>query len=180
MSQREPKAFKKYKKGQKIPLRSYAAFVGTFNLLLGALVWKTRREKSVGNGRLDVHDLLLIGASTYKLSRTITKDAVTAPFRAPFTEFKEDLGYGEANERPRGDGLRQAVGELISCNYCMDMWVGLGLLAGLKTVPRQTRLVMSLFSAVGMADFMHVVYESRRSLENVLTLKEEQLEKRAS
>ena len=35
--------------------------------------------------RLGMFDLLLITLGTHKLSRTISKDAVTSPLRAPFT-----------------------------------------------------------------------------------------------
>jgi hypothetical protein len=177
MKRPSPKFIKNYCRDHDLPLGSYAAMVGIYNLLLGGVLWKTSRDKK-DDGRLPASDLLLMSLSTHKLSRTITKDAVTAPFRAPFTCYKEDLGYGEVNESPRGRGLQQAVGELLSCNYCADMWVGLGLLFGLKTYPRQTRFLMSLFSSVAAADLLHVVYENNRTQENVLTLEEEELESR--
>ena len=97
---------------------------------------------------------------------------MTASFRAYFSRHKEDLGYCEVNEEARREGIRRALGELLTCNYCMDMWVGLGVLASLRKFPEESRVAMRLFSSVAIANFMHVLYEAIRTQENVLTLEE--------
>jgi hypothetical protein len=158
-----------------MPLGAYALFVGVFNVLLGSFL-ATSKKTAPPSGR----ELVLLAVSTHKLSRFITKDAVTAPFRAPFTRYKEDLGYGEVNEEARGKGVRQAIGEALSCSYCMDAWVGLASLAALRRFPRPTRTALSLFTAIAGADFLHVAYESIRTEENVLTLEEERREKKSA
>ena len=63
---------------------------------------------------------LLLGIGTHKLTRIIARDQVTAPFRAPFTRFEKFAGSGEVEENAHGSGLRGAIGELVSCSYCMS------------------------------------------------------------
>ena len=65
----------------------------------------------------------MLGIATHKLSRLITKDWVTSPFRAPFTKFKEADGVGEVTEEARGTGMQQAIGELVTCPWCVGPWV---------------------------------------------------------
>jgi hypothetical protein len=164
--------------GQKrsgFPLKTYLSFLSGYNVMLAGLVFLgksvSKEEKAVS-----IQDLILWGVAAHKLSRIITKDVVTSPIRAPFTRYEELLGYGEVQEDGRGRGLRQVVGELLSCNYCADPWVALGFGYGLDRAPRQTRFLMKFFSAIALADFLHVFYETTRTRGNVLTLREEKLE----
>jgi len=52
----------------------------------------------------------------------VAKDRITGALRAPFVHCKRSAGAGEVKEEPRGRGLQRAVGELISCPYCMGPW----------------------------------------------------------
>lgn len=61
-------------------------------------------------------DVILLAAGTHKLSRTISKDSVTAPLRAPFTRYVDRGGPAEVMEEVRATGgLRHSVGELLTC-----------------------------------------------------------------
>ncbi len=57
-----------------------------------------------------------------------------------------------------GSPLRHTVGELVSCPFCLDMWVGTGFTIGLLFVPRFTRVVAATFTALTGADFLHLIY----------------------
>lgn len=162
--------FQGYQSGDEIPLGSYAAILGVYSMLLGTFIFDSAKNDSK---KLRSRDLILLAVATHKISRAITKGAVTAPLRAPFSTYKEDLGYGEINDNPRGTGFRQVVGELLTCNYCMNMWVGLGALAALQKFPKHSRILLNLFAAVAGADFLHVLYEAIRTQENLLTIEEE-------
>ena len=137
--------------GDDRPLFSYAAIMGVF----GALLALTRGRLPE---RIGAADLMLGGVATHKLSRIITKDKVTQPLRAPFTENPEKAGPGEVSEEPAGEGPRRAVGELLSCPYCIAMWVATGLLYGFVLLPRLTRLVASIFTALTLSDFLQIAY----------------------
>jgi hypothetical protein len=104
-------------------------------------------------------DVVLLALATHKVSRTVTKDAVTSPLRAPFTRYKEAGGPAEVMEEVRStSGLRHSIGELITCPFCFDVWVATGFTIGLVFAPRVTRLVAVAFSAVTGADFLHLLY----------------------
>jgi hypothetical protein len=65
------------------------------------------------------------------VSRRITKDSVTSPFRAPFAEVRGPEGLGEVKQRVRGRGLRRAIGELVTCPFCVGQWVATAFVFGL-------------------------------------------------
>src|SRR6185437_6966229 len=75
------------------PLGGYAVLLASYAALFGIplLVAKERRLPADVRFR----DLLLLGIATHKLTRIATRDWVTAPLRAPFTKFKENVGAGE-------------------------------------------------------------------------------------
>jgi Protein of unknown function (DUF1360) len=102
---------------------------------------------------------VLGGVATHKISRLLAKDKVTQPLRAPFTENPTDAGPSEVDEEPAGEGPRKAIGELVSCPYCLGMWVATALLYGFLLVPRLTRLVAAIFTAHTIADFLQVAYK---------------------
>jgi hypothetical protein len=137
------------------PLAPYATLAAVFNTGLAALLWRTDRVPKLSAG-----DVVMMTVATHKLSRTITKDKVTAFVRAPFTKLEGPAGHGELDEKPRGEGARRAVGELLTCPYCIAMWVGGGFLAGMALSPRRTRAVAALFTTVAGADALHLAYRA--------------------
>ena len=148
-----------YRQGEDRPLASYVAVMAVF----GALVTGTAGIASASGRRLPPgfgpYDLLLITVGTHKLSRTLSKDAVTSPLRAPFAEYAGQGGPAEVIEEPRkSSGLRHSLGELLTCPFCLDMWVATGFAIGMVFAPRITRLVASTFTALTGADFLHLAY----------------------
>jgi Protein of unknown function (DUF1360) len=84
----------------------------------------------------------------------MTKSRVTSVVRAPFTRYEKSAGAGEVEERPRGRGLRRAIGELVSCPFCLGTWIACVGVAGLVTRPRLTRALASIFGVGSIADFI--------------------------
>jgi hypothetical protein len=141
------------------PMGSHLALVVIYNGLFGAFLAARARSGKGFPERIRVGDLLLAGIATHKISRVLAKDRVTAPLRAPFTEFQEEGGPGEVEESPRGTGIRRAIGELLVCPFCLAQWVATAVLTGLAVVPRVTRFVCSIFAAVAISDFLQIVYK---------------------
>ena len=150
---------REYAQGEDRPMGSHLALVVAYNGLVAAFLAARARRGKFFPERIGLGDLLLAGIATHKLSRVIAKDRVTAPLRAPFTEFEEEGGPGEVEEKPRGSGMRQAIGELLVCPFCLAQWVATGLVAGLAVVPRTTRFVCSIFAAVTISDFLQIFYK---------------------
>jgi hypothetical protein len=109
--------------------------------------------------RWPLQDLITVTVGTHKLSRTLTKDAVTSPLRAPFVHYAGSGGPAEVMEESRhGSALRHGIGELVTCPFCLDMWVATGFVIGLIFVPRLTRMVAGTFTALAGADFLQLAY----------------------
>jgi hypothetical protein len=141
------------------PLTAYATIAGVFTSGLATFL-VVRRQRSGGlPERIAAQDVALISSASYALSRLVTKKKVTAFIRAPFTEFQ---GHGDApgelEESPRGTGPRRAIGELLVCPYCLDMWAATAGVLGLVVAPRETRIVASILSAFGLSDLLQGVY----------------------
>ena len=110
--------------------------------------------------RIEVRDLVLAGVATHKLSRLISKDKITAFARAPFTEYQQPGGPAEVEERPRGEGLRRTIGELLVCPYCLGMWISGGFHLGLVSAPRATRFTASVLTGLTISDFLQIAYKA--------------------
>jgi hypothetical protein len=147
-------------KSEEPPLLVYAVLIGAFNLLLGAALGLARRTGRQLPARIEAPDLLLIGVASHKLSRLIAKDKVTRPLRAPFTELEGEGGPSELEESSRGSGVRKAIGDLLICPYCLDLWVVAGFAVGLLFVPRLTRFLAAVFSALTISDFLQIAYKA--------------------
>lgn len=147
-----------YADGHDRPLGGYAALMGGYGAVVAAALLAGRLTRRAAVPRSSPWDLLLTAAATHKLSRLITKDAVTSPLRAPFARYEEPAGPAETNEGVRGTGLRKAVGELVTCPFCVDLWVATGLTAGRSLAPTLTRTVVSTLATITGADFLQYAY----------------------
>lgn len=148
-----------YARGARRPLRGYLALLGGYGVAAAALVTAARISRRP-LPRPGAGDVLLLTVATYKASRLLTKDAVTSPLRAPFTRYDRPIGNGEVQEQARDEAgpARHALGELVTCPFCVSMWVATGLTGGLVLAPRFTRLVATVLSAVAGADFLQLAY----------------------
>jgi hypothetical protein len=139
------------------PLEGHAGLLASYAVLAGAVTLGLRR-KDFRLKALRPMDLVLYGLATEHLSRTLTKDSVTAVLRAPFVRFKEPAGEGEVNEEVIGTGVRHAIGELITCPFCLAQWVATGLIAGSVAAPVLTTAVVSVSAAARVSDYLDLAY----------------------
>jgi hypothetical protein len=141
------------------PLVEYGALIALYHVLFIGLARSARRSGRLPAG-YRLSDFMLVAAATHKLSRLIAKDRVTSALRAPFTSFDENAGHGEVEESARGDGIQKAVGELLTCPYCLGLWVASALTLGLARAPRATRLVSFTLSTLTIADVLQMAYKA--------------------
>ena len=152
--------FEGYKNGEDIPLLSYGVLAGIFNLLFAVFLFAVRASGRPLPERVEVRDIALLGMATHKLSMVGSQDAVTSPLRAPFTEVQEKESPKKVDEKPRGEGLRRSIGELLTCKFCLSVWLASFLTYGLVLVPRVTRLVAAVFAVVTVSDHLHQAYKA--------------------
>jgi hypothetical protein len=149
---------KRYSGDEERPLGGYLAAMGAYLTVTGTLALAARLTRRQIPAGLSAGDLLLSAVATHKLSRLITKDPVTSPLRAPFTRYQGQSGPAELKEEVRGTGVRKTVGELITCPFCIDMWVATGLVAGFIFLPRTTRLAADTLAVLAGADLLQFGY----------------------
>ena len=148
-----------YKNGEDVPLFSYGVLAATFNLFFALFLLAAKVSGRPIPERIDAGDIALLGLATHKLSLVGSQDAVTSPLRAPFTEIKEKQSPKKIDEQPRGTGLRRSVGELLTCKFCLGVWMASFFTYGLVLVPRITRLVATVFAVVTLSDYLHQTYQ---------------------
>ena len=141
------------------PLRGYLKTLTVYSGVVAALAGIAAATGRRGPSRPHAGDVVLVSVATHKLSRLLAKEAVTSPLRAPVTRFRGAAGSSEVNEEPRLPGRGHATAELVSCPFCLGVWVATGLSAGLVFAPRLTRLVASGLTAVAASDFLQLAYD---------------------
>jgi hypothetical protein len=141
------------------PMGGYTALTSVFLAGAGAALTALDRKKKLPE-RIAPSDLALLGVATYSLSRTLTRDRVTAFLREPFAKVQGPAGRGEVKSEPQGSGFRKAVGELIICPFCIGQWVATAGLVGLCVAPRPTRFVASVFVVRAVAESVNLAHEA--------------------
>ena len=144
-----------YKGGDEMPLTSYAKIMGGYNVAFAGLLLVAQSSGRRLPERNAYSDLVLLGIATYKLSRLISSDRVTSPLRAPFTEYVEPAGASEVKEKVRGTGIQRAIGDLLTCPFCLGPWVATALTFGLALKPRPTRLIGGILVAATVSEFLN-------------------------
>lgn len=146
-----------YADGEDRPLAGYLVAMGTYTGLAAVAAAVARRQRRAPS--FSPYDLVLFGLATHRASRTLAKDAVTSPLRAPFTHYEGTGAPAELKESVRAEGtVGHAVGELITCPFCLGQWVATGFVVGATFAPRLTRAVATVFAAVGLSDFLQFAY----------------------
>ena len=149
------------------PYGSYTTIVWLFGgglALAGALAHALHRNPREHNAL----DLVVLGAATFKASRTIARDEVTSFLRDPFVEGEAHEG-GE--ERVETGDMRQAIGELVTCSRCIGTWVAAGLACTQILAPRFGRLLTWTLAAAGVNDWLQASFAAVTAKANELDAK---------
>jgi hypothetical protein len=133
--------------------------MGAFSLIFALFCLLSRITGRPIPERIEAKDIALLGMAAHKMSMIGSEDAITSPLRAPLTEIQEKESPKKVVEKPRGEGLRRSMGELLMCKFCLGVWLASFLTYGLVLVPRVTRLIAALFAVVTVSDYLHQTYE---------------------
>ncbi|MDQ3651104.1 MAG: DUF1360 domain-containing protein [Acidobacteriota bacterium] len=131
------------------------ALPGVYNAAFAGLLLVAQSSGRRLPERIAYSDLVLLGIATYKLSHLISSDRVTRPLRAPFTEYVAPAGASEVKEKVRGTGIQRAIGDLLTCPYCLGPWVATALTFGLVFKPRTTPLIGGILAAATVSEFLN-------------------------
>jgi len=110
-------------------------------------------------------DLATLALATFKTARTLSRDEVASFIREPFVEGHAHEGNEHAVET---GGMRQAVGELVTCTRCVGTWAAAGLGATQIVAPRFGRLLTWTLGAAGLNDFLQAGFAALAHKSNSL------------
>jgi hypothetical protein len=152
---------REYAHGESRPL---AGLLGAMGVYLGVTAAGAAAVRAAGKElptRIPPGDAVLLTVATFRLARTIAKDPITSPLRAPFTSFQGASGEAEIAEGIRvHGGVKHAVGELVTCPFCLAQWTATALVLGYAAAPRAIRLVGLTMTMVAGADVGQFVYDA--------------------
>lgn len=151
------KSFQNYDQEGEVPLKEYGLIISFYASAFAGAYYLSAKKQKVKK-RTSAADLALMGVAAYRLSRHITKDKITAVFRAPFTKRGESTGLAEVTDISQGKGMQRAIADLITCPFCLGMWVSTFLSFGLIWAPRFTRFVSSVLVVDSISDVMQIAY----------------------
>lgn len=154
-----------YAQGEERPLGSYTGLLGAYGAGIGALGiigWARRKRLPA---EYSTRDLLLAIVATGKFSRIIAKDPIVSPIRAPFTTFQGTSGDSELAEEVSGTGGQKAIGEFLTCPFCVGQWLATGFVAGASLAPRATRAVAMVGTITFGSDVLQYLYSRLQSSE---------------
>jgi hypothetical protein len=124
----------------------YALLNVAYGAALAALVATTRdraREDPIAT-----RELVPMAAATFALAKVVARERIGTWVRDPFVE----VAHGE--RRPRGRGLRRAVGELLTCTRCVGTWSALTVVGLRIADPPAGRTVTNVLAASAANDWL--------------------------
>jgi len=136
---------------------AYLTLTGLFFGIFALFSSRRRRKSDVEN--LKSRELVMLGFATYRLGHLISFDKVTEPLRLPFTETKMDEFGAAMTVEARGEGVRRAIGELISCPICSGTWAAAALVYLVNLFPGPGRVFITMLGAIGMGEMLHALSE---------------------
>ena len=131
------------------PYRAYAGLTGTFLTGIAALGVLSRRQDDL---QYTPADFVVLALATFKASRTLVRDDVARFIREPFV-VGEPMAARDEQPVPSG-GVRQAIGELVTCSRCIGMWAAAGLVGVDLAAPAFGRPLRWSLAVAGANDWL--------------------------
>lgn len=107
-------------------------------------------------------EFFVISLASFRLTRLIVFDKITAFLRAPFlTEEVEvnDSGEKETYYVPRKGLVRTFFGELVSCIWCTGIWSAAALYLSYLFWPVFVAPIIIIFAIAGGAALIEIIIE---------------------
>lgn len=97
-------------------------------------------------------DFVLLIFASFRLTRLMVYDKITEFVRRPFHSTIEESmpdGTTETYIEIKGTGLRNWIGELLSCHWCTGFWCSLVLYSGYKFIPLYSIPLITVLAIAG-------------------------------
>ncbi|HOK55229.1 MAG TPA: DUF1360 domain-containing protein [Armatimonadota bacterium] len=106
-----------------------------------------------------VLDLILLGLASARLTDIISTDEVMKWLREPFIQMEHEKVAGREVEvrMGRGRGFRRVFGELLSCPWCVGVWVAAGLSYAYFLFPQPVWLFILILAVAEIGSFLQTL-----------------------
>src|SRR3954464_14821748 len=129
----------------------YAAINAVWVSLAAALVASSRRRAS--RDPITNKELIPLAAATFAVSKAVARERIGTWVREPFVDEEDH------HQKPKGNRLRRAVGELVTCTRCVGTWSALGVV-GLRVVnPEAGRTLSVILASSAANDWMQAGFK---------------------
>jgi hypothetical protein len=129
----------------------YLAINAVYGALIGTLLLSARGQHA--RDPISGPELIPMSAATFALSKVIAREKIGSWMREPFVD------QSDGDRRPRGRGLRRAVGELVTCTRCVGAWSALGIVGLRLAAPDSGRIVTNVLAASAGNDWLQAAFK---------------------
>ncbi len=101
-------------------------------------------------------ELVILVLASFRLTRLVVYDEITSFLREPFfTVTYDEDGTGQVvrHVHLKGNGLRQWLGTLLSCHWCVGVWSAAAVVGVYWWVPAAFPLLL-MMAVAGAASFI--------------------------
>ncbi|WP_018664523.1 DUF1360 domain-containing protein [Heyndrickxia acidiproducens] len=105
-------------------------------------------------------DFILLVLASFRLTRLIVYDKITAFLRKPFHEEVTEISPDGTEEEYiilKGKGLRRWVGELLSCYWCTGIWSAAVIYILWQYFPQAGFPVIIILAIAGLSSFIETI-----------------------
>ena len=107
-------------------------------------------------------DFIILALASFRLTRLIVFDKITAFLRKPFfeeIEEKNEAGEVEIYIVPKKTGLRGWLGELLSCYWCTGIWIAIIIVTVSYFFPFWSSPFIVVLAVAGLAALIETVVQ---------------------
>lgn len=107
-------------------------------------------------------EFILLSLASFRLTRLIVYDKITAFLRKPFfdeVEEKNEKGEVEIYIIPKKSGIKGWIGELLSCYWCTGIWSAIIIVAALFFFPYWSNPVIVVLAVAGLASLIETIVQ---------------------
>ena len=107
-------------------------------------------------------DLILLSLASFRLTRLIVYDKITAFLRKPFfdeIEEKNEKGEAEIYIIPKKSGIKGWIGELLSCYWCTGIWSAVIIVAASFFFSYWSNPVIVVLARAGLASVIETIIQ---------------------
>lgn len=105
-------------------------------------------------------DVLILGLACFRITHFFTSDTLTMPLRAWLVDERiepDALGRMVQIPVPRAPAWRGVLGTLVTCTWCLGVWVAAGLVAGLHVWRSGTAMIVLVAAVAGAGIVMEML-----------------------